>query len=310
MTFIELRKQFEDVKNDWENRLKARQFERMFDSSKDTTGYQPEAEIWVTIYMDFHIYVRLVYNLEKVEREWQEKLFYLLTDEEKINMIKIRVEELKIYFKQNPSEILNPAFYLENLSAIGLPGFLFLTLNDSTKEKIWKEIKKNDFKENDYKEFDYFDEMRISSFVSKLLVDFNLLNTNIIEFIYLKVLIEEIISKTYRPTKYYHTESSDIEKNEYPEIFNFINSLNLFNYTILELNKKENIGPALANKLLEYFKDENKIIKKAKKTHFINFLREEHQLLFSKLDDRAVANEHDIQIFKNIEENFKIESSK
>ncbi len=297
MTFPELRKQFEDVEEDWENRLKAESYKDIEFAWQSKTELHREGMKWMIEYLNAQIFEHLVFELDGKKLEWDEKIFYLFTKEEKLDLIRIRVKELITYFDQQDERGLNPAFYLEHICSPRFPHRLFTDLPEISREKIMEKAKdKHDYDEGEVYSI-VFDEMH----------EFNRLNDEIIEFKYLKTLFEKIQSEGNAEKKNDRGTSSSKVKNEYPEIFTSINSNLLFNYMLQEWKRKEKIGPAIVTKLLEYFKDENKIYKEVKLSHYKNFLEKEHQITLKKLDDRAAPLVHERQIFKNIEENFQID---
>jgi hypothetical protein len=294
MTFLELRTQFKNVEEDWDNRLKALNYEDLEHVWNSKTELHRKGMAWMTEFVGIHIFQHLVYTLDMKVMDWQDKLFYLVTNEERLDLIKMRVEELKTYFEQNQNKSLDPAFYLDTICGVRFPHFVFNDLPEPSQKRIMEKTK-NDF-----------NELEISRFVYGEMYEFAELNASIIEFMYIKTLVEEFTFSGNAQKTLDRTVSSNISKNEYPEIFPTINSYLLFNYTLREWKEKGKIGPAIVTKLLEYFKDENRIFQEVKPAHYKNFLKKEHQYTLRKLDDRTAPNDHEISIFKNIEKNFKL----
>jgi len=296
MTFLELRTQFGNVEEDWINRLKALSYEELEYAWTNKTELHRKGMAWMTEYLDIQVYEHLVYTLDEKKMDWEDRLFYLITNEEKLDILLIRVEELKTYFEQNQNINLDPAFYLSYISSPRFPHMLFNDLPATSQERIMEKAK-NDLEEPD-----------IYSVVVHEMDDFNELNSSIIEFMYLKILIKEFTFSGKSQKNLDLTGSSKIVENEYPEIFTSINSYLLFNYTLRDWKKKEKIGPAIVTKLLQYFKDEDRIFQEVKPAHYKNFLKKEHQYTLRKLDDRTAPNDYEIRIFENIEKNFKLKS--
>ena len=48
-------------------------------------------------------------------------------------------------------------------------------------------------------------------------------------------------------------------------------------------------------------------MQKVKPATYKSFLKNEHALILKKFDERTAPNDHDIEIFENIEKNFKFE---
>jgi hypothetical protein len=302
MTFSELQIEFKNIQTYFQENLYNEIYIKIEEKNKVTSSRNTEAMMWITKYLERQIYKRLNFKLTDLDLEWKEVFFYGLTSEEKLDRIKVRVEELKTFFQQNKNNILQPSRFLETISDPQFPIDLYENLSNSTKKEIIAEIYDNDD--------EFSDTPNIFLYLKDVISDFGLLSDNIIEFMYLKVLVEEIQPTAIDKRKIDSTKFSITEINDYPEIFTSIDAYNLFNYTVGGLKKNEEIGPALATKLLEYFKDEKKILKNVRKGHYINFLNKKHHLLFKKLDDRTAPNDHDLEVFNNIKENFELEAIK
>lgn len=294
MTFLELRAQFEKVEEDWESRLKALSYEELEYAWLSKPALHRKGMAWMIEYLNVQIFEHLVYALDVHKMKWEEKLFYLATNNEKLELINMRIEELKTYFKKTNNRNLNPAFYLDYISGARFPHFVFNELPNTTQEKIMEKAK-NDLAESDI----YF-------FVYDEMPEFNELNASIIEFMHIKTLVNEFSTDSLEQ-KFNQSGSLAIVKNPYPEIFTEINAYLLVDYTIQEYRKKEKIGPALVTKLLGYFKDEDKIFEEVKFLDYKNFLKKEYDFKLIKLDDRTAPSDHEIRVFKNIEKNFLIE---
>ena len=195
-------------------------------------------------------------------------------------------------YKQNRfSGVLTPENFFDDIINPKFPYRAYLTIYSEVEEKIKETTEKED---EDYDSI-YFPSTEEIFNLVKILMELKLLQA-----IHLK--INSVVEKNLQK----EITAPNVNENKYPEIFTTINAYLLFNYTLREWKEKGKIGPAIVTKLLEYFKDENRIFQEVKPAHYKNFLKKEHQYTLRKLDDRTAPNDHEISIFKNIEKNFKL----
>jgi hypothetical protein len=301
MTFLELRAQFKNVEEDWINRLKALNYENLEDAWNSKTELHRKGMAWMIEFLGIHIFQHLVYTLDMKEMDWQDKLFYLITNEDKLDLIKIRVEELKTYFEQSKKNSLDPAFYLDNICGVGFPHLVFNNLPEPSQRRIMEKTK-NDF-----------NELEISRFVYGEIYEFAELNASIIEFMYIKTLVDKFTFGGNAQKNLDRTESSNISKNEYPKFFKneyakvFRNgyATELFNFLLTEEDKP--IGPSWAGKYFLLFKEEKLIKPKAKPVNFLTYLNKNIPKKIQILDNRTGYKEDvEVDFFKEVEKKFQI----
>ena len=295
MTFLELRKQFEAVEEDWINRIKAQSYKDLEIKWRSKPELHRKGIAWMIEFMEIHVYKALVFTLEDKDREWKKPLFYAISQHETLHLIKARIKEIKTFFEQNKSRSLHPDIYIEELSTPIYPHILFNRLPQASREKIMKEAKKE------------LDNDKIYDCILDEMDEFHELHEITIEFMYLKTLFEKLQNEYIEVKKIYQSTSSLTVKNKYPEIFTSKNSNLLFNYTLNEWKKKENIGPAILTKLWKHFKDEKRIHEEAKPLHYKNFLKTEHNTPLRKFDDRTEPSSLEREIFKEMEDDFQKE---
>lgn len=295
MTYTELKKKFKECEKNWEENLKEESYQEISWAWPHKTSAQKEGMRLMVDYFSCNLYDSLEFDLEEQELEYDDKLFYCISIDEKIQLVQKRLEELKDFFFANKSNFhILPSSFPEGICHTRFPHMVFNKLPEDIQNKIIDLAPKD--------QRDWFVTVEI------LIYEFHNVVFTVIEFLYLKSLFQDLqIEK--RNQKDFKIPPPK-QENEYPEIFQNVYSYNLINYIIEDQQKKGvNMGPAFLTKLFIYFKDERFIFKKVKSVSYRRFLEKKHDIELKKLDERAVPDTLDIHTFDELKKFFKLSNN-
>jgi hypothetical protein len=302
MNYSELESKFAQVEITWEETLKAESIEEIDGRWRTKSPGLRYGMRAMVRFMDTQLFTCLVFTLRGIQLDWNEKLFYTIAEEEKIKLVKGGLEELNIFLKKDKNINLNPAFYLEYILS---PSFSFLYFNGLTPEKqniIINKLTPPQSRRNDAGDSEETNEyFRIYD----LMGDFVLLNLSIIEFKYLKILLNELNNNVKVIPTVKVSSQINVKINKYPKIFKNGYAVELFNFLLAEEDKP--IGQSWAGKYFLLFKDEKLIKPKAKPVNFLTYLNKNIPKKIDVLDNRTGYKEDaEVDFLIEVEKKFQI----
>ncbi|WP_029038786.1 hypothetical protein [Salinimicrobium xinjiangense] len=290
MTYTGLRKKFEECTEDWNKNIKEESYKELTRTWSLKSPAQKEGMRLMIDYLSENFYNNLDYILEEQRMEYDDRLFYCISTEEKIDLVQERLLQLKALFTAKGMFLnLLPSSFPENSCYSRFPHMVFNSLPTDVQDQVIKLSPKN--------QEDWIIQME------RLMSDFHEYEFAIVEFLYLKSLFQDLQIEKGKLSDM--RQEKPLLKNEYPEIFLNEYAYHLFNHIVQDQKKKEaNLGPALLTKLFDFFKDEDFIYKKVKPMPYLKFLKNKHNIDIKKLDKRVAADSDDIDLFKKLKKSF------
>ena len=284
-----------DLENNWSDTIRdeaycnADESIKLFINTKKDHNKLLKVNYAIIDYLDNSIYSELddsyLFYLENIEKQ----LYFKPTESKKLKYLEGKFAELKRWLLEKERQIFEPQEYFEKL----FDAEFYFTLFSSMFIKLGKQ---NNFRIKTL--FDMDSNIEQQSLINQEFYGYYIFHRMIIYFEIVKLKIQDLENN-------YSKKKRD-EINPFPNVFQDQYSYGVCQYILNSSSNEINKGiPSAMNRLFEIMKDEGYIHKHTYKKEFINYLKEDNNIIVDRLNYSSKPDKNHKKIFKGLEINYQ-----